>query len=179
MAKLEKGCLQIYTGDGKGKTTAALGLAVRASGNGLKVYMVQFLKSGFTGELSIAEKLKENFKIIRFGKKRGFFWTLNEGEKLQVKDEVQEAYRFCLQALRERQCDILIMDEIMGTISNGLVTKEQILELIEARPKDMELILTGRYTPEEIIEKADLVTEMKKVKHYFDKAIAAREGIEY
>lgn len=179
MAGLKKGCLQVYTGNGKGKTTAAVGLAVRAAGNGFKVYMVQFLKSGFTGELESSKKLEPNFKIFRFEKRRGFFWTLNEEEKLQLKEEVQQAYRFCLEVLRKRQCDILIMDEIMGAISNKLVSKEQILELINMRPDDMELILTGRNVPEEIVAKADLVTEMKDIKHYFNKGIPAREGIEY
>ncbi|MCM8710057.1 cob(I)yrinic acid a,c-diamide adenosyltransferase [Clostridium sp. SYSU_GA19001] len=179
MTAFKKGCVQIYTGNGKGKTTAAVGLAVRAAGNGLKVYMVQFLKSDFTGEVESAKKLEPNFKIFRFEKRRGFFWTLNEEEKKELKEEIQEAYRFCFKVLKERQCDILIMDEIMGALSNELVSKEQMLELIDVRPEDMELILTGRNVPEEILEKADLITEMKDIKHYFSEGIKAREGIEY
>lgn len=177
--EFKKGCVQIYTGNGKGKTTAAVGLAVRATGRGLRVYMVQFLKSENTGELESAKKLEPNFKIFRFEKSRGFFWTLNDEEKKELKEEVQFAYRFCLQSLKEGQCDILIMDEIMGALSNNLVSKEQILELVEIKPENIEIILTGRDVPQEIIDKADLVTEMREIKHYYNKGIVSRKGIEY
>jgi cob(I)alamin adenosyltransferase len=179
MTNLKRGCIQVYTGNGKGKTTAAVGLAVRAAGNGFKVNMVQFLKSGATGELEIAKKLAPNFEIFRFEKKRGFFWTLNDEQKLELKKEIQEAYSFCCKVLKEKQCDILIMDEIMGALSNNLVSIEQLLELIAMKPEDMELILTGRNVPQEIIDKADLVTEMKDIKHYFEQGVPARKGIEY
>ena len=179
MGKLSKGYVQIYTGNGKGKTTAAVGLGVRAAGDGYSVFMVQFLKSGSTGELESIKKLAPNFKIFRFEKKRGFFWTLNDEEKAELKLEIQEAYRFCLETLENNKCDILIMDEIMGALSNELVSKEQLLQLIEAKPDNMELILTGRNVPEEIIDRADLVTEMREIKHYFSKGVPAREGIEY
>jgi cob(I)alamin adenosyltransferase len=179
MPELKKGCVQVYTGNGKGKTTAAVGLAVRAAGDGFKVYMVQFLKSSQTGELESAKKLEPNFQIFRFEKRRGFFWTLNDEEKEELKKEVQQAYEFCFKALKEKQCNILIMDEIMGAISNNLVTKEQIVELLEARPENIEVILTGRNVPQEIADRADLITEMKEVKHYFSQGIPAREGIEY
>lgn len=179
MGKLSKGYVQIYTGNGKGKTTAAVGLGVRAAGDDYSVFMVQFLKSGSTGELKSIKKLEPNFKIFRFEKKRGFFWTLNDEEKAELKLEIQEAYRFCLEALKNNKCDILIMDEIMGALSNSLISKKKLLELIEAKPNNMELILTGRNVPEEIIYKADLVTEMKEIRHYFSKGVPAREGIEY
>lgn len=176
---LKRGCVQVYTGNGKGKTTAAVGLAVRAAGNGLKVFMVQFLKSGATGELESAKKLEPNFEIFRFEKKRGFFWTLSDEQKLELKKEIQEAYSFCRKVLEEKQCDILIMDEIMGALSNNLVSLEQLIELIAIKPENMELILTGRNVPQEIVDRADLVTEMKDIKHYFEQGVPAREGIEY
>lgn len=179
MAKLEKGYIQIYTGDGKGKTTAAVGLGVRAAGNEYKVYMVQFLKGGFTGELKSAEKLDPYFKIFRFEKKRGFFWTLNEQEKAELKKEIQDAISFCKKVLEEGQCDILIMDEVMGALSNKLVSEEQLLELMDKKPKNIELILTGRNVPESIMKKANLVTEMKAIKHYFEEGVPARQGIEF
>lgn len=179
MTKLKKGYVQVYTGNGKGKTTAAVGLAVRAAGNGYKVFMVQFLKSSLTGELESAKKLEPNFKIFRFEKKRGFFWTLNDEEKQELKKEIHEAYNFCAQALKENQCDILIMDEIMGALSNNMVSKKQLLDLIDIKPDNVELILTGRNVPEDIVEKVDLVTEMKDIKHYFSQGVPAREGIEY
>lgn len=179
MGKLKKGFIQIYTGDGKGKTTAALGLALRAAGNNYRVCMVQFLKTSRTGEIESAKKLEGNFKIYRFEKKKGFFWTLNDCEKEELKKEVKKAYEFCLKALENNTCDILIMDEVMAILSNRLLSVEEIIKLIDKKPDNMELILTGRNVPEEILQKADLVTEMKNIKHYMDKGILAREGIEY
>ncbi|MBC8060758.1 MAG: cob(I)yrinic acid a,c-diamide adenosyltransferase [Clostridiaceae bacterium] len=179
MHKLKKGFLQVYTGNGKGKTTAAVGLAVRAAGDGYKVIMVQFLKGGSTGELNSAKLLEPNFAIMRFEKPRGFFWTLKEEEKLELKREIQEAYEFCISTLKEEGCDILILDEVMGALSNKLLCIEQIQELISLKPDNMELVLTGRNAPQSIIDKADLVTEMKQIKHYFEQGISSREGIEY
>ncbi len=179
MGNLKSGYIQIYTGNGKGKTTAAVGLAVRAAGNNYKVAMVQFLKGGETGELESAKRLAPYFNIFRFEKKRGFFWTLSEEEKEELKEEIQEAYRFCRKIMDEKQYDILIMDEVMGAINNKLISEEQMLELMENKPKEMELIMTGRNVPEKIFEKADLVTEMKDLKHYFEKGVPARKGIEF
>lgn len=179
MGKLKDGYIQIYTGNGKGKTTAAVGLATRAAGNEFKVTMVQFLKSGSTGELESVKKLSPYFNIYRFEKPRGFFWTLNDEQKAELKEEVQEAYRFCLKVMEDKQCDILIMDEIMGALGNGLVSEEQLLELMDKKPKDIELIMTGRNVPERIMEKANLVTEMKDIKHYFNEGVPARKGIEF
>lgn len=176
---LSKGLIQVYTGNGKGKTTAALGQALRSSGRGLTVYMVQFLKSSDTGELHSAEKLYPAFQIFRFERPRGFFWTLNEAEKMELKEDINKAYEFCQRVLAEKSCDILILDEIMGVIKNGLLSSNEVLDLIKCKPEDMELILTGREVPTEIVEAADLVTEMKEIKHYYEKGIAVRKGIEY
>ena len=179
MGKLKNGYVQIYTGDGKGKTTAAVGLAVRAAGNGYNVFMVQFLKGNKTGEIESAKRLAPFFNIFRFEKKRGFFWTLNAEEKIQLKQEVQNAYEFCKEVLKEEKCDILIMDEVMGALSNKLISEEQLLQLIENKPGNIELILTGRNAPKAIIDKANLVTEMKDIKHYYNEGIQSREGIEF
>jgi cob(I)alamin adenosyltransferase len=179
MGKLKKGYVQIYTGNGKGKTTAAVGLATRAAGNEYMVTMVQFLKGGATGELISAKRLQPYFNIYRFEKPRGFFWTLNDAEKEELKEEIQEAYRFCLKQLEEKACDILIMDEVMGALSNKLITEDQLIELIDKKPEDIELIMTGRNVPERIIEKANLVTEMKEIKHYYTEGVPARKGIEF
>lgn len=179
MGKLSKGYIQIYTGDGKGKTTAAVGLATRAAGNEYMVTMVQFLKGGATGELHSAKRLDPYFNIYRFEKPRGFFWTLNEEQKAELKEEIQEAYNFCLKQLEDKSCDILIMDEVMGALSNKLLTEEQILHLMDKKPEDIELVMTGRNVPERIIEKANLVTEMKDIKHYFNEGVPARKGIEF
>ena len=129
--KLEQGLVQIYTGNGKGKTTAAIGQGIRSYGNGLKVFMLQFLKGGETGELKTVMELGENFKIFRFEKPKDFTWNLNEKELEELKLEIRDGYNFILDVIKE------------------------------------------------IIEKANLVTEMKPIKHYFEEGIDARKGIEY
>lgn len=179
MKKLEKGYVQIYTGNGKGKTTAALGLGLRASGDGFTTYMVQFLKSWKTGELKAVEKLTPNFKIFRFESPKRFIWELDEEGIEVLKKEINTGYEFAIKVLENRECDILIIDEIMGALSNNLLTEEQVIKLIEIKPQDMELVLTGRNVPQAIYERADLITEMKDLKHYFNKGVEAREGIEY
>jgi len=179
MGKLKNGYVQIYTGNGKGKTTAAVGLATRAAGNGYNVFMVQFLKGSKTGEIEAAKKMAPFFNIFRFEKKRGFFWTLNSEEKSELKVEVQKAYEFCMEALQEQKCDILIMDEVMGALNNELISEKQLLELIDRKPDNIELILTGRDAPTAVIDKANLVTEMKDIKHYFKEGVQSREGIEF
>lgn len=177
--KLSEGFVQIYTGNGKGKTTAAIGQGIRAYGNGLKVIMVQFLKSGKTGELNTIDELDDNFKIFRFEKRRGFVWTLTEDEKLEVKKEVRVAYDFILDVIENCKCDMLIIDEIMGVLKNEFLSVEDVLNLIRKKPKNMEIIMTGRNVPEKIIEKANLVTEMKEIKHYYKEGVPARKGVEF
>ena len=179
MHKLEIGYVQVYTGNGKGKTTAAVGQAIRSAGNGLKVYMLQFLKTGETGELEIAKLLGDKFQIFRFQTQEGFFWNLNDEEKAVLQTEVNTAYDFAMEVVKNAKCDVFILDEIMGVLSNKLLTEEQIINLIDNKPINMELILTGRNASDSIINKADLVTNMEKVKHYIDNGIYAREGIEY
>lgn len=177
--KLKRGYVQVYTGNGKGKTTAAVGQAMRAVGNGLRVYMLQFLKTDPTGELEIAKLIGDKFQIFRFESKKGFFWTLSDEEKAILKKEVDEAYNFAKNVIKNNSCDIFILDEIMGTLSNKLLTEEQVLELIHKKPVNMELILTGRNVPDSIKDKADLITEMKEIKHYMENGVYMREGIEY
>ena len=176
--KLEKGLVQVYTGNGKGKTTAALGQGLRSCGRGLKVYMVQFLKGGDTGELHSVEKLQPLFKIFRFERERGFFWTLTEKEKTELKEDIDRGFDFIKNVVKNNECDVLIIDELLGVLGNKLLHTDEVVELIKTKPDTMEIIITGRNAPQEIIEAADLVTEMKEVKHYFRNGIPAREGIE-
>lgn len=176
--KLEKGLIQVYTGDGKGKTTAALGQGLRACGRGLKVCMVQFLKSGDTGELHSVEKLQPLFEIFRFERERGFFWTLSAEEKQELKEDIDKGFSFIKRVVAEDKCDILIIDELLGVLGNSLLEIDQVVELFKAKPDTMEIIVTGRNVPDKLLELADLVTEMKEIKHYYKKGIAAREGIE-
>ena len=177
--KLDKGLIQVYTGDGKGKTTAAIGQGIRAYGNGLKVIMVQFLKSGYTGELKVIEELGENFKLYRFEKKRDFIWNLSDAEIEEVKQEVRQGFEFVKEVIAEGKCDVLILDEMMGVLSNGFITVDELKAELLSKKANMEIVLTGRNVPEEIVEAADLVTEMKLINHPFEKGIGARKGIEY
>jgi cob(I)alamin adenosyltransferase len=176
MHKLEQGLVQVYTGNGKGKTSAAFGLALRAIGRGLKVYVVQFIKGGFDyGELYVVNELP-NLKLKAFG--RGEFVT----EKPPGKEDVelaQEALALAEQVVKSGEYDIVILDEINVALNLKLINLDEVLELIKNKPKHVELILTGRYAPKEIIEAANLVTEMKEVKHPFNNGYEARKGIEY
>ncbi|MEQ8220912.1 MAG: cob(I)yrinic acid a,c-diamide adenosyltransferase [Candidatus Eremiobacterota bacterium] len=176
--QLSSGLVQIYTGDGKGKTTAALGQALRATGHGFTVRFIQFLKCLDSGELHSAEKLHPSFVIYRFEHQKKFFWTLNDEEKKELKKEISIAMDFARKTIDKEECNILVLDEILGALQNKLVSLEEIKELIERKPYHMELILTGRNAPEELVLMADLVTEMKKIKHPADRKISSREGIE-
>ncbi len=175
---MEKGYVQVYTGDGKGKTTAALGLGLRAAGRGFKVIMFQFLKGAYSGELDSTLLLDGRFTIIRLGETKKFFGALNEQEKKELKEKLQEELKQVEAVLKSEDCDILILDEIMAALHGELITVEQVCELIGARPGGMELVLTGRKAPQEVIDRADLVSEMRCVKHYMDKGVPARAGIE-
>ena len=175
---MKKGYVQVYTGDGKGKTTAALGLGLRAAGCGFKVIMFQFLKGAYSGELDSTPLLDGRFTIIRIGETKKFFGALNEQEKKELKEKLQEELKQVEAVLKSEDCDILILDEIMAALHGELITVEQVCELIGARPGGMELVLTGRKAPQEVIDRADLVSEMRCVKHYMDKGVPARAGIE-
>lgn len=175
---MEKGYVQVYTGNGKGKTTAALGLAFRAVGRGFQVQMFQFLKGTSTGELESAKRLEPNFQIRRFMEVEKFFWQLNGEEKNRMKEKINQEYQEMKDFISKGSCDVIILDEIMGAIHSGMVTVEQVCQIIDAKPETVELILTGRDVPREILERADLVTEMKPLKHYIEKGVTARIGIE-
>ena len=174
---LRKGLIQIYTGDGKGKTTAALGLALRAVGRGMRVVIIQFLKGDQeTGELSLARRLSPDLIIKPMGRK-GFVDPTDPGEEdiRLAEGALQEAEKI----LRERLCDLLVLDEVNVAVSFGLLGEAAVLKLMDQKPDDMELVLTGRAAPLSFVERADLVTTMACTKHYFNKGEPARVGIEY
>jgi cob(I)alamin adenosyltransferase len=176
MTELEKGLVQVYTGNGKGKTSAAFGLALRATGRGLKVYMIQFIKGGFDyGELYTVKNLP-NFTLKAFG--RGKFVTSKPPQKEDVR-LAQEALHLAEQVIQSGSSNIVILDEINVALDLKLISLEDVLKLIKSKPSGLELVLTGRNAPEEIVEAADLVTEMKEVKHPFSRGTEARKGIEY
>jgi cob(I)alamin adenosyltransferase len=173
---LETGLIHVYTGNGKGKTSAAFGLALRAVGRGLKVYIIQFVKGGFDyGELYIVDKLP-NITLKAFG--RGRFITEKPPEEEDVK-LAEEALGLAEEVIGNGEYDIVILDEINVALNLRLISLEKILKLMKKKPEHVELVLTGRYAPQEIIETADLVTEMREVKHPFSKGHQARKGIEY
>jgi len=174
--RLSEGMIQVYTGDGKGKTTAALGLACRAVGYGFKVFVIQFMKGDIVyGEIESAKKLAPYLTIKQMG--RG---CLVKRDALKPVDfaSAREAMDLAREVLRGGEHDIVILDEINIAVDLGLVNKEEVLKLMDERPSHVELVLTGRYAAPEIIERADLVTEMVEVKHYYQQGIQARAGIE-
>ncbi|MCJ7429765.1 cob(I)yrinic acid a,c-diamide adenosyltransferase [Candidatus Bathyarchaeota archaeon] len=176
MPKLERGLIQVYTGNGKGKTSAAFGLALRAVGRGMRVFMIQFIKGGFDyGELYVVDKLP-NLTLKAFG--RGKFVT----EKPAGKEDVElagQALALAEETIKGGRYDVVILDEVNVALSLKLISLEKVLRLIKEKPKHVELVLTGRDAPEEIIEAADLVTEMREIKHPYKKGLPARKGIEY
>lgn len=169
----EKGLVQVYTGNGKGKTTAAFGQALRAAGRGLRVIVVQFVKGDSScGEHLFASKYGA-FEVLQPNKNDCF---VQSPEELQpVVSETLEAAR---RALSEHRYDMVILDEIFVAVHLGLVTVTEVLDLISMRPVGVELILTGRDAPAEVVRSADLVTEMVAVKHPFDRGVHSRKGIE-
>jgi cob(I)alamin adenosyltransferase len=174
--KLEKGLVQVYTGNGKGKTSAAFGLALRATGRGLKVCIIQFIKGGFDyGELYVADKLP-GLKLKAFG--RGKFVSEKKPDKEDV-DLAEEALKTAEEAVKSREYDVIVLDEVNVALNLKLIRTERVLQLIKEKPAQTELVLTGRKAPKEIIEAADLVTEMVEVKHPYNKGFKARKGIEY
>lgn len=176
---MKKGCVQIYYGQGKGKTTAALGQGLRSAGAGLKVFMVQFLKTAGSGELEAVKQLEPDFRIFRFERPHGFFWTLSPEEKVDLKEDVANALQFIRKVLSNRQCDVLILDEILGALEKELITTSQLEELLLGRPEEMEILLTGRKLPDSIAQYGDYITHMQQIRHPFENGLPAREGIEY
>jgi len=169
-----KGYVHVYTGNGKGKTTASIGLIVRALGNGLKVYMGQFMKGQKYGELNTLEKL--GVLVERFGTENCIISPEHVTDLDRTK--AKEGYERVKEVLLSKKYDLIVLDEICVSVYFKLITKDEILHLMKIKPEETELILTGRYAPKEVIEHADLVTEMKEIKHYYDCGVMARDGIE-
>ena len=176
MGNLKQGFIQVYTGNGKGKTTAAIGQAVRAAGAGLKSYIVQFMKEYPYSELSTLKKLNDLITIEQIGNDDFVYKKElpSDDEKLIARHALQRAEYLMI----DHSYSLIILDEILVAVYFKLLTTEEIISVIKKKPPDIELILTGRYCPDEIIELADLVTEMKEVKHYYTKGILSRKGIE-
>ncbi len=172
---VHQGLVQVYTGTGKGKTTAALGLGLRAAGHGFEVYMIQFMKGQINyGELEAVKRIP-NFTIRQFG--RPDFIDKSNPDPEDIK-YAQDALDHARKIIEVGSVDFLILDEVNVAIDFGLITDREVIALIKSRPSQMELILTGRYASSAIIEIADLVSEIKEIKHPYQKGIAARKGVE-
>jgi len=171
-----KGLIEVYTGNGKGKSTAAFGLALRASGRGLKSIIIQFMKQGNTyGEHFAIEKI-ENIEIVSFGTPK--FVNFKNPSKEDI-DLVNGTFEFSKKTINSGKYDIVILDEINIALHFKLIGIEKVIDLLKNRPENLEVVLTGRSAPQELIDIADLVSEIVEIKHPYQKGIGAREGIEY
>ncbi|HTZ17529.1 MAG TPA: cob(I)yrinic acid a,c-diamide adenosyltransferase [Dissulfurispiraceae bacterium] len=172
---MRKGYVHIYTGSGKGKTTAALGLALRSAGAGHRVFFAQFIKKTKCSEHKALERFSDLVTLRQFG--TGFIrgGKITEVQIKAAATGIEEARK----AISSSAYDVVILDEINIAVHYGLVAAEDVLSLIEARPSHVEILLTGRYADKRLIEKADLITEMKEVRHYMNSGVKARKGIEF
>jgi cob(I)alamin adenosyltransferase len=170
-----RGLVQVYTGKGKGKTSAALGLGLRAAGHGFEVYMIQFMKGQINyGELEAVKRIP-NFTIRQFGRPDFVDKSNPDPKDIQL---AQDALNHARKIIEVGSIDFLILDEVNVAIDFGLITDKEVIGLIKSRPPHMEIILTGRSAPPSIIKIADLVSEIKEIKHPYQKGIAARKGVE-
>ncbi|MBN1540441.1 MAG: cob(I)yrinic acid a,c-diamide adenosyltransferase [Candidatus Thermoplasmatota archaeon] len=171
----KKGYLQVYTGDGKGKTTAALGLCLRAVGSGLKVRFIQFMKGRRYSEIDALEGIN-GFTLTQHG--RDEFVSKDNPEQIDI-ELAGEGLKAAREAVLSGEYDLVVLDEINVAVDFGLVPLEDVLKLMRQKPEHVELVLTGRYAPQEFLDMADLVTEMREVKHFYLKGVEARKGIEF
>jgi cob(I)alamin adenosyltransferase len=171
-----KGYIQVYTGNGKGKTSAALGLALRAAGHGLKTFFGQFLKGQDYGELTAIQSLSSSVTIEQFGR-RGFIHVTEDPDKKDIA-KARKGLAKCLKMMESGKYHIIVLDEVNVAVHFNLFTEKDILDFLDKKPEGIEVILTGRYAPRSFIDRADLVTEMKEIKHPYQKGVKARLGIE-
>lgn len=175
------GYIQVYTGNGKGKTTASLGLALRALGRGWRVLIVMFTKGGSDyGELhsfsNLSDEIKSRFKIVNAGATRIVYKdNINDTDR----DEIKKGFEIAKNAILNNEYQLVILDEINIAIDLGLLDLNEVLELLKNKPEDVEIVLTGRNAKKEIIDIAHLVSEIQPLKHYWDIGVVAREGVEY
>jgi len=175
--KLRNGYVQVYTGDGKGKTTSALGLAFRAAGRGLKSYVIHFMKGGLSyGEMVAAKRLEPEITVVQMGRET---FVDRENPAIEDVELARRGLELAKEVVMGGLYDLVILDEVNVALDYGLIKVEEVLQLIKDKPGHVELVLTGRAAPEGLMEAADLVTEMVERKHYYRRGITAREGIEY
>ncbi len=171
---MRRGYVQVYTGNGKGKTTAALGLALRAAGAGLRVFIAQFIKKKKCSEHRILEQLHDHITFRQYGKGLILKRAITGADIAAA----QEGIREIKEIIESKEYDMIILDEANVAVHCGLISADDLLDLIANKPANLELVITGRYADAKVIRKADLVTEMKEIKHYSKKGVKARVGIE-
>jgi len=176
LARFNKGIVLVYTGNGKGKTTAAMGQALRALGHGFKVLVIQFMKGKKYGEVLCAEKLLPNLKIIPCG--LDSFVMKDNPAPVDI-ELARQGLKLAQEALSSKEYQMIILDEINVALDFKLIPLEEVLDLIRNKPDAIDLVLTGRYAPQEIIDLADTVSEVKEIKHHYSKGIKERAGIEF
>lgn len=175
---MNKGLIHVYCGDGKGKTTAAVGLSIRAAGSGMKVVFLQFLKARESGEIKVLRKT-ENIIVIRNDRDYGFFNKMSDKDKEEITALHNENLMVALKYVEDNSCDLLVLDEACAAYNHGLLNRVTLDKLVKEKPESLELVLTGRDPAPQFLEYADYVSEIRKCKHPFDKNIGARKGIEY
>lgn len=174
---VQKGLIHIYCGDGKGKTTSAMGLAVRAAGHGMKVLIYQFMKDNTTSERNVLKQIS-NITIIDGLQQEKFSFQMTEQEKIQRKDFYTKRFEEITKKAKEEAFDMLLMDEIIYTIRAGLLEEQLVISYLNTKPEALEVVLTGNAPSASLVEAADYVSEIKKIKHPYDRGIGARHGIE-
>jgi cob(I)alamin adenosyltransferase len=172
---LKKGLIHVYTGNGKGKTTAAIGLGVRAAGNGLKVLMIQFMKGRRYSELDALNQI-QNFTVVQFG--RDEFVSKEKPAQIDI-DLAQKGLAYAKDIIQKRSYDLIILDEINVAVDYHLITVQDVLQILKEKPESVELVLTGRYASPELIQHADLVSEILEIKHPYQKGLLSRKGIDW
>ena len=172
---IKNGLIHIYTGNGKGKTTAAVGLAVRCAGAGNQVLFVQFMKGMQTSETGPLKQL--GIKIIRKENMTKFIFAMTDEEKLQYKKDQEDCFSFAQNHCHEY--DMIIFDEVFGAITTGMIKEQALLDFLNRKPSGLEIVLTGRDAREPVLSRADYVSEIKAIKHPYDNGVEARKGIEF
>lgn len=171
------GLIHIYCGEGKGKTTASLGLALRAAGRGFNVVILQFLKGMVTGELASLAMIP-NIKLFRGKELPTFSFKMTDQQKREATTQHNKAFENVIDYCKHHQIDLLILDEVIGAYEKNLIDRDMVINFIDNKPPNLELVLTGRYPAAELIERADYISRIAKEKHPFDKGIKARIGVE-
>ena len=173
---MSKGLTIVYTGKGKGKTTAALGLALRATGYQKRICMIQFIKGSWHyGEMDSSKRLEPQFEMVAIGK--GFVGIIDDKSPKEDHEKIaKEAIKISTEKMQSGKYDIVILDEINYAINLNLISLHEVIQMIKSKPREVDLVLTGNYAKKEIIEIADLVTEMKEIKHPFQSGIKAKKG---